>query len=402
MLRGPGCAWSRGRQWVHLVRVDEVESRSHCAVPFVVVHAAQVTAVLYLNPQWEKGDGGELRLYPFPLGTVDVAPRMDRLVLFNSTEMLHRVLPATAPRVCLSVWFARDGGSNRMSLPCRLPRAVAEDEGGGMLKFLLQPSNRKVLTKIVYANAWAESFEDAFGTGPEVQEALALNRADSKAATSTISAELLDLVRECLPIPVPPELATPVVCEEPQPTPSLGGTTPEPAPTALARVPLVAHAATHPAAPATSGAQPGAQRPAALDVMGGTFGGMYSDAFIATVRPLYDLHMGVETMAPLLYALIRFTKPTIVMEIGAGYTTPFMLQALKDNYTEITHLRSLHQVGKCVVEVRWQLANNTLPSSIMRDEPPSPFVFLLSTRRASLTRELGDAFRECHGVSRAR
>jgi hypothetical protein len=36
------------------------------------------------------GDGGELRLYPFPEAPVDVEPRNDRLVLFSSPRMLHR------------------------------------------------------------------------------------------------------------------------------------------------------------------------------------------------------------------------------------------------------------------------------------------------------------------------
>jgi Rps23 Pro-64 3,4-dihydroxylase Tpa1-like proline 4-hydroxylase len=30
------------------------------------VDGRRVTAILYLNPGWRPGDGGELRLYPFP------------------------------------------------------------------------------------------------------------------------------------------------------------------------------------------------------------------------------------------------------------------------------------------------------------------------------------------------
>eukprot|EP00300_Choanocystis_sp_HF-7_P034465 c4722_g1_i1.p2 GENE.c4722_g1_i1~~c4722_g1_i1.p2 ORF type:complete len:231 (+),score=53.93 c4722_g1_i1:691-1383(+) len=47
--------------------------------------------------------------------------------------------------------------------------------------------------------------------------------------------------------------------------------------------------------------------------------------------------MGVENMGPLLYSLVRFLKPTRVVEIGAGFTTVFLLQALADNYAEIEH-----------------------------------------------------------------
>src|SRR5439155_9930248 len=41
--------------------------------------------------------------------------------------------------------------------------------------------------------------------------------------------------------------------------------------------------------------------------------------------------MGTERVADLLYALVRFTRPRRLLEIGAGYTTPFILQALADN-----------------------------------------------------------------------
>jgi Rps23 Pro-64 3,4-dihydroxylase Tpa1-like proline 4-hydroxylase len=30
------------------------------------VSERQITGTLYLNPTWKKGDGGELRVYPFP------------------------------------------------------------------------------------------------------------------------------------------------------------------------------------------------------------------------------------------------------------------------------------------------------------------------------------------------
>ncbi len=65
-----------------------------------------LTALLYLNEGWQPTDGGEIRLYPFPLAEVDVAPIFDRLVFFCSTEMLHRVMPSHNRRLCLSVWFS--------------------------------------------------------------------------------------------------------------------------------------------------------------------------------------------------------------------------------------------------------------------------------------------------------
>lgn len=44
--------------------------------------------------------------------------------------------------------------------------------------------------------------------------------------------------------------------------------------------------------------------------------------------------MGSETVAPLLYSLIRFTRPRRVLEVGTGYTTPFIARALADNVAD--------------------------------------------------------------------
>ena len=44
--------------------------------------------------------------------------------------------------------------------------------------------------------------------------------------------------------------------------------------------------------------------------------------------------MGTEHVAPLLYSLIRMLRPRRVLEVGLGYTSPFIAQALKHNIDE--------------------------------------------------------------------
>ena len=56
--------------------------------------------------------------------------------------------------------------------------------------------------------------------------------------------------------------------------------------------------------------------------------GVHSPAFLAAVHAANDPHMGVENMGPLLHALIRFTKPRRVFEIGAGATSLYILQVV--------------------------------------------------------------------------
>jgi hypothetical protein len=54
--------------------------------------------------------------------------------------------------------------------------------------------------------------------------------------------------------------------------------------------------------------------------------------FYEVVRPLdRNWSMGVELVSPLLYSLVRCVRPQRVLEIGAGYSTLFLLQSLADN-----------------------------------------------------------------------
>jgi SM-20-related protein len=67
------------------------------------------TAIYYLNPSWSTADGGALRLH-LAEGPVDVAPLLDRLVLFLSERVEHEVLPVHHPRLAITAWYRRDLG----------------------------------------------------------------------------------------------------------------------------------------------------------------------------------------------------------------------------------------------------------------------------------------------------
>jgi hypothetical protein len=63
--------------------------------------------------------------------------------------------------------------------------------------------------------------------------------------------------------------------------------------------------------------------------------------FYKTVESLYYPGMGTEHVAPLLYSLVRMTRPRNVLEVGLGYTTPFIAQALVDNVSEFQEDRRI-------------------------------------------------------------
>ena len=80
----------------------------------VFKHARErvVSTVLYLNPKWQPGDGGELRIYLDGRSLerfVDIPPIGGTLVTFLSHEAYHAVQPASAPRVSITGWFRTRG-----------------------------------------------------------------------------------------------------------------------------------------------------------------------------------------------------------------------------------------------------------------------------------------------------
>lgn len=68
-----------------------------------------VSAVFYLNPDWQPGDGGELRMFLGDERAHDVQPTAGTLVVFLSADMPHEVLVAGRERLSLTGWFRRRG-----------------------------------------------------------------------------------------------------------------------------------------------------------------------------------------------------------------------------------------------------------------------------------------------------
>ncbi|MNJ70885.1 hypothetical protein D3C77_673740 [compost metagenome] len=66
-----------------------------------------MTAVLYLNPDWQPDHGGALRLYLADGESLDVAPEAGTLVVFMAGEFPHEVLPTQVDRLSVTGWFRR-------------------------------------------------------------------------------------------------------------------------------------------------------------------------------------------------------------------------------------------------------------------------------------------------------
>lgn len=68
-----------------------------------------VTAILYLNQDWQEQDGGQLRLYLDDdcRDYRDIAPQAGTLVVFLAARFYHEVLTAQRERIALTGWFKR-------------------------------------------------------------------------------------------------------------------------------------------------------------------------------------------------------------------------------------------------------------------------------------------------------
>lgn len=69
-----------------------------------------VTAVLYLNDNWQASEGGQMRFYPNGEKMeeyIDVLPEAGTFVTFLSHDYWHEVLPGSRPRMSLTGWFKR-------------------------------------------------------------------------------------------------------------------------------------------------------------------------------------------------------------------------------------------------------------------------------------------------------
>lgn len=72
--------------------------------------------------------------------------------------------------------------------------------------FILNPNNRKTLSKIVYDSDWAESIKQSFGDNPDTQNVLSTHKKEVDIIKSKLSVDILSFLKECLPLAHSPEL----------------------------------------------------------------------------------------------------------------------------------------------------------------------------------------------------
>jgi hypothetical protein len=126
-----------------------------------------LTVLLYLNPGWREGDGGEMELVPWLRPAVRVPPMHNRAVVFSSERVLHRVLPAVRQRYCLTFWLHSQHCEG--DPPVRLPSAGGDAGVRRALFSLGKSAAQRVLSRAVYADAYAASLRECMADAPAGQ-----------------------------------------------------------------------------------------------------------------------------------------------------------------------------------------------------------------------------------------
>ncbi len=122
-------------------------------------NARALTLLVYLNPDWQPGDGGELELCPFLGAPVSVPPLHDRAVLFLSDRLLHRVTPSSTRRLAVTTWFdgAAVNGKDDVGL-CLPPSALADVHATASM--LRRSAVQRSLSRAVYADEYELSLRE--------------------------------------------------------------------------------------------------------------------------------------------------------------------------------------------------------------------------------------------------
>jgi len=126
-----------------------------------------LTCAVYLNPEWKLGHGGELQLFPFLERADNIQPLMDRLVIFRSDLMLHRVLPALKERFCFTIWIDSDATNSNEDVFLK-----AKHLSVSAIPFLKTSPLQRVLSRVIYHDEYKQSIIDCMGNDTDASKAM--------------------------------------------------------------------------------------------------------------------------------------------------------------------------------------------------------------------------------------
>lgn len=139
-----------------------------------------LSCILYLN---EEPVGGELVLYPYTKPRMIVEPTLNRMVVFRSDTVAHRVLPSLSERYCLTIWCSSrpthatvdEFEKEKTHLLVNALQRATGDEEKQTIRDAIEalPVVQKTLTKLVLQDEWRASLIESHAPSPERDALLA-------------------------------------------------------------------------------------------------------------------------------------------------------------------------------------------------------------------------------------
>lgn len=127
-----------------------------------------LTCILYLNHP-EEIQGGELELYPYKSDVVKIEPLFNRMVIFKSLSMAHRVLPSFSERYCLTVWCSTAPRENKIDTKYDIKHLIGyyleeidQQKKESIKNYILKiPEIRRHVLKFSNQKAWRRSIQES-------------------------------------------------------------------------------------------------------------------------------------------------------------------------------------------------------------------------------------------------
>lgn len=130
----------------------------------------KLTLIIYLNLNYKSIYGGQLELLPFLNNKpIIIKPLFDRLVIFKSDLMLHRVLPVNVNnnikkfnRLCFSNWIDSLNINNDNDIKLNIPKKFLLKENKNLLiNYFKNSPSQRVIARCVYNELFIKSIKDS-------------------------------------------------------------------------------------------------------------------------------------------------------------------------------------------------------------------------------------------------
>lgn len=121
-----------------------------------------LTCAFYLNKYWNLSDGGELILLPFLQKQVNISPIFNRLVIFRSDSVLHKVLPSLKERLCFTIWFDGFESDVNKDEDCLLKLHKDKLDLDSLKQYFVNKPVQRLISRLVYNEEFIKSLEECF------------------------------------------------------------------------------------------------------------------------------------------------------------------------------------------------------------------------------------------------